>query len=278
VYGNVAANIRAEQRTQSQGQERGLHKETAPVPKSGVPASIGNIPQLDKQTSKYNQGNVTDLPDTYLRALVSPNNLPNVVLAGVGIVGIVVAVCTLRIIGQQTKVQVNSQRAWVAIFQMHPADLVAEPEGIPPYNAFRFTLKNGGNTVAKLIEFRGEPHIVQRNYMFPSPPVYKDRPPPFNEFGFRHGTVLTPSETLYMWVSIDELIIDNPVMQDIRKGEKELYVYGFLRYFDFSEKERRLQFCYRYRSREVIETAEGAGVEFESQWLLAGPPDYNTHT
>ena len=67
-------------------------------------------------------------------------------------------------------------------------------------------------------------------------------------------------------------------MRDIVTGDKVLYVYGFLRYFDFaSPQERKLQFCYRYENKSIGWKDDGSQLEPKPQWVVAGPPDYNTH-
>lgn len=57
---------------------------------------------------------------SYGSRLFSPENLPNIGLFFAGVAGIIVAICTLKIIGRQTvaiekqaDAQVNSERAWI---------------------------------------------------------------------------------------------------------------------------------------------------------------------
>ena len=45
--------------------------------------------------------------------MLSPENLPTTILAFVGIVGIIVGVCTLIVLRRQTDFLVNSERAWL---------------------------------------------------------------------------------------------------------------------------------------------------------------------
>ena len=63
----------------------------------------------------------------------------------------------------------------------------------------------------------------------------------------------------------------------ILNGEAILWVYGFIRYFDFADVERISRFCYRYVSAGFSFTQQSGG-EILAQWMLAGPSDYNTHT
>jgi hypothetical protein len=172
---------------------------------------------------------------------------------------------------------INSERAWVVVLKTDPPELLRSPVLIPSYNRFGFTIKNEGKTVAKLMELRGEHHLVHPTYTLPTPPAYKELPPSEHELGFPHGSVLAPGGTIETWISIDDLF-DDSTLREVQDGGKILYVYGFLRYFDFAKEERRLQFCFRYVNRGVSWTAESGELTFRAQWMVAGPPDYNTHT
>ena len=102
--------------------------------------------------------------------------------------------------------------------------------------------------------------------------------PPY-ELGFKHGAVLIPGGTLEAWIEVN-LMLGIPDINDIINSVKALYVVGLLRYFDFAKEEgRELQFCYRYVHKGVSWTAEdGGALTLKAQWVVAGPPDYNTHT
>ena len=54
-------------------------------------------------------------PPNYLSRLFGPENLPNIALVGVGIAGIIMALCTLSVLRRQTDDIVNSQRSWVMV-------------------------------------------------------------------------------------------------------------------------------------------------------------------
>jgi hypothetical protein len=204
------------------------------------------------------------------------------VLVGAG--GICLAVRSLRALEKQTRatqdsvaVLMNSERAWVIISETHPPELAPiSPGRIPPYHTFRFTIKNAGRTVARLMELTGETRLLQDLQELPPLPVYRESPPTADELGFRHGGVLAPGATFDTWIEVD-VRLDDSTFYDIRNSKKVLYVYGFLRYFDFAEKERKTQFCYRYLNRGMHWVA-GDDVTFKAQWAVAGPPDYNTHS
>jgi len=63
-------------------------------------------------------------------------------------------------------------------------------------------------------------------------------------------------------------------MEAIASGESRVYVYALLKYFDFADKERNLQFCYPY----VGAGHDFAGTAMEARWRIDGPDEYNKHT
>jgi hypothetical protein len=184
--------------------------------------------------------------------LARANTAFTFILMVAGIVGVWLAIGSLNILKAQTKATqdsvaalVSSERAWVVI-ETHPPNLVPlSPGAIPPLNVFRFSLKNGGKTVARITKLTGESHLVEPSYTLPSPPPYMELPRPPQEPGFHQGAVLVPGDALETWIEIN-LRLNDAAIDEIRNSYKLLYVYGFLEYFDFSKEVRRLQFCYRY--------------------------------
>ena len=69
-----------------------------------------------------------------------------------------------------------------------------------------------------------------------------------------------------------------PSLKGFGAADCVLYVYGYLKYFDFAKKERLLRFCYRYLPQGSKMESPEKGVELLAQWVMAGPPNYNTHT
>ena len=80
-------------------------KDTAQGQQQNTPNAdlLRNSPSnVDKPTSKDQKHGQSDASDPYFKALIAPNNLPNVVLAIVGIFGILVAIGTLNWLKHQT--------------------------------------------------------------------------------------------------------------------------------------------------------------------------------
>jgi hypothetical protein len=239
----------------------------------------------DESAKRKAENDTKEYRDSWTFKLTVLNAVFTGVLAIVGVGGICVAIRSLRALEVQTKatqdsvnVLINSERAWVVISAARRPELMAvSPGAMPPYNAFRFVLKNEGRTVAKLVELVTETHIVQLGYTLPTPPAYMEKPPPPDELGFHHGTVLAPGATLETWDGMHNLF-DGVTVQQIRDGQRFLYVYGFVRYFDFAKEERKLQFCYLYMHRAFSQVVDSGPSESWPRWVVAGPADYNTHT
>jgi len=169
------------------------------------------------------------------------------------------------------EVLINSERAWVVVRAIQMELIPITNGAIRPYNTFRHTLVNKGKTVAKLMEFNAETRLLERDGELPDIPAYE--PLPVHGLGFAHGRVLVPEDPINMLsIGLDDRI-DTNAFERIQVGDLILYAYGFITYFDFSEKQRKIQFCYRYLP---------AGPEdYDSNrlyWIVDGPPAYNTHT
>lgn len=256
----------------------------APTPGKDTPGNSGqNTGYQDKTKDDPNTVTVTKFPSVSVeRDWIDFTTLGmGALLALIGITGIVIAICTLRDVEKQTEatrdsvgVLINSERAWVTISNVRSIKL--EPRKLAVgynqvFNRFRFDIKNSGKTVARLMELTPEHRILDRESVLPDAPVYTFNPT--NDLGFIHGGVLVPDESLKgIGVEIKEWI-DESKMNLINQGDLTLYVYGILRYFDFAETERRLQFCYRYLPSEA---EDFDGNRFH--WIIDGPKAYNTHT
>ena len=95
-----------------------LNVDTLNVNKLNVTQQTDSTGKSDKDTNKS---------PSYFSRLMAPDNLPNLVLSVIGIAGIIVAICTLKIIGRQTEATekaaeaalsnaqavINSERAWI---------------------------------------------------------------------------------------------------------------------------------------------------------------------
>ena len=84
-----------------------------------------------------------------------------------------------------------------------------------------------------------------------------------------HGRVLSPGESnaevcFRYWQAINQ-----ETFEAVQRGESHVYFYASLKYFDFADQERELQFCY------VCRRGEDSSLW---KWVLAGPKEDNKHT
>ena len=99
------------------------HAQATKKPDTAKPPSPPNAGVVVNQEATNCQCNrAADNPKSYFSRLFSPENLPNIGLFFAGIVAIIVAICTLKIIVRQTaaiekqaNAMINSERAWVIV-------------------------------------------------------------------------------------------------------------------------------------------------------------------
>ena len=112
----------------------------------------------------------------YLKAALAPANLSNWILSGLGVVGGILALFTLRTFKRQTDHIVTSERAWIVVH--------IEGERIPPeiqgatgirWTPFEVRITNKGKTPAYLIESGHRGVILPNNKSLPEiPEPYED--------------------------------------------------------------------------------------------------------
>lgn len=99
-----------------------------PEGQAGSPIVPRNASTVNEPTADGQEDRKTHESDSYLKMLVAANNLPNLILAGIGIVGVVVALRTLSSIKRQTTAIVESQRPRIlAKAHGNPNNTIEEP-------------------------------------------------------------------------------------------------------------------------------------------------------
>jgi hypothetical protein len=139
-------------------------------------------------------------------------------------------------------------------------------------NEFSFDLTNRGRTVARLTgPFREKFHLIRVTEKLPDLPDY-GIPPDFPGATVPPilGRVLSPGERngkieLPCW----DPQITVGIFEEIQAHNATLFFYASLKYFDFADQERELQFCYLYLPKTE---------RSPEQWVLGGPVGYNKHT
>jgi hypothetical protein len=144
------------------------HAQTTKKPDPEPPPS--NAVVVVKQETSNTQGDGTkNDPKSYLARLFAPENLPNIALFFVGVIGIIVAICTLKIIARQTtaiekqgEVMINSERAWIMV-EIVPVPgmgehishgVVTSSTQVHTVVRVRILCRNEGNVPAWIIERR----------------------------------------------------------------------------------------------------------------------------
>jgi hypothetical protein len=168
-----------------------------------------------------------------------------------------------RIAKIHTDALVNSERAWVVAEmgkteRMIPADEVG-------WFWIRPKIKNIGKTVARVRQIRARLRFNKKGELLPPEPEY-----PLGEgVDIQNINVLFPPEFTTQPI---ELIFTGDQLAKVNKGELLLYVHGFIVYLDFSGKERRTDFCYRY----IVPF--GGSTEPPGFYIDAtAPPKYNDY-
>jgi hypothetical protein len=197
-------------------------------------------------------------------------------LVVVGACGVNAAVRTLKEIAIQGRHIINSERAWITISIVHPPNLrPIGPGAIPPYNEFLFDITNDGKTVARLMEVATGHRVLPNGENLPDKPDYINPNP--NDSPSVYGKVVVPGRPIEKISFGIKEVFSNERFDKILNGDLVLWVYGFIKYFDFANVERKAQFCYRYVFTGIRFTKESSG-DIQAQWMVAGPRDYNSHT
>lgn len=83
-----------------------------PAPKSQpTPSPAANVNVINQQAPAPQENRAKEHPQSYFARLLAPENLPNIILCFVGVGGILIAICTLRVIARQTKATVIAAKA-----------------------------------------------------------------------------------------------------------------------------------------------------------------------
>jgi hypothetical protein len=172
-------------RTKSGEDQKGNRTAQAPT-NDAISVDTVNINKLNiaEQTNPFRKANQNaNKPPTYFRRLVAPENLPNFILCFVGAAGVVAAICTLRIVREQTdatkvaadaallnaQAVINAERAWVLV------KIQNVPE--PPPDALGVLVlpivTNHGKTTGRVVKFAIRRHVASDSEALPAEPQYQ---------------------------------------------------------------------------------------------------------
>lgn len=172
---------------------------------------------------------------------ILPPLIAAVPLFAVAIWGIKVAIRTLNTIAaqttaiqKQTDTLINSERAWVL-----GAAIGKIEEFKPDPNKVQLLwvtipIQNFGKTQARIIRAHVRQHQILKNESLPIPPQYQEA----GGCDFVLPPNIPAADLTLSIIASDFLAI--------WRGEKVLYLYGFIDYKIIGEEEKRTRFCYKY--------------------------------
>jgi hypothetical protein len=217
-------------------------------------------------------------PQKYLTRLISPENLPSIGLLFAGIVGIVVAVRTLKAIEQQAKdgtvaataakdgakaallnaqAVITAERPWLMVTHFNLAN-----------SAFSIHAVNHGRSPAKLIfvalSFRCV-NILDHGDNFPQQPTYEDNQLANEVWIVEHQDL----DILQFDVNQQLVNIGIVAFGELYSGERQHFIWGIVKYRSIGGEEYESRFCYRWMPFPMLRLS------------IADPPrtlDYNKHS
>jgi hypothetical protein len=242
-------------------------------PQPPVAAEEGKEPNVRPQSSPAKQESSVpkkDDPDYTLWALII-NGVLTVITLGIAITGILQALAAK----ESTDIATNSQRSWIVEDGIDDPDLTGvwiaratchfKVFGSSPVRVteakFRFHLVNSRSSPKHHSKEPDLPEIP--NYA--TPDTLLDNP--------QMGKVRPPDESFSVVPMLEGLFFKDGDIDAIKKGDKFLCIYGFIRYRDAFSKsnERETRFCYVYGERNPLDQRKG-------EFVIGGPPAYNEVT
>jgi hypothetical protein len=176
-------------------------------------------------------------PKEYLKAAIAPANLSNWILAGLGLIGGVLALCTIRKLERQTKATEDSvkvsrgaSKAWIVgkVFEVKPKS--AWP-GVNEASQFFWEIENQGQTPAFITSVAVDRFMLDSIDAKPPKPLVDNKVYAFLGAGRqeRHTVEFTPA-----------------TIQKARKQGRVLKVYAAIKYRDIFEESWETGFSFRY--------------------------------
>jgi hypothetical protein len=195
---------------------------------------------IDKPDAKQYAYNRDKKSDNIWQKAVAPETWPNWLLAIVGILGVYVAVHTLKAIEEQVNAVVLSERAWLV---MRPDSFTLQPSG-----KLDWAVTNTGRTVARILEAGIRCGIYD---------VVSNRLPDMPNYGVPvnlYRVPICPGDSLKLWSNIETppkrvfqgtgLTAED--IDDIKTKGNDLVAYGVVKYLDSFGNSRESRFCYYY--------------------------------
>ncbi len=243
-------------------------------------------------------------PKEYLETAFAPANLVNWILAGLGAIGGLLAILTLRIIKRQTKAAqvaaeaalrqanhiANTERAWLIPNITQPSDRDVMSLNVREDNwtlPIQVTFTNLGKTpaigISALMEQSSEKIVKPTNDMAPILILDLKEPPSYEHWNkqgdaFAPGSIYAPGEQIHIYLEIERkfLIEEKEAWES---GKKCLCIKGFIEYEDAFDS-YITRFCYAYQDiREIraraIRSRYPGYARRDREFRKARPESYN---
>lgn len=185
----------------------------------------------------------------------------NLIFAGVGICGVVAAVCTLRILNRQTNHMITSERAWIIC----KVDNLCIPNVAESFAArTMFQLENVGKTPGFILEYGWKIVDLRSDEHLP------DSPTPYTcpdcDFATYDRLPISPHGSISL---LGQVVAQDPRVFHL--GERVVWIHGYIRYCDcFSSAVHETRTCFKWTPGRI-----NTGI-FE--FSIDGPLAYNRAT
>jgi hypothetical protein len=218
---------------------------------------------VNQQAAPAQEDRPNDNPKGYLCRLFSPENLPNIGLLVAGIVGIFIALRTLKTIDRQTKATedaaeaallsakalLDAERPWLSV-------TVEQMKGSAAL--YQFSVKNLGRTPAMVI---GTSVVRVVCEALPEIPEYPDGMSAVESAREESGEVrlLAPDET-WKFAAVDMSgiepgwLLGQFAFNDLKSGKRDFFYFGKVQYRDVFAPAvlHETHFCYIYKLADFL--------------------------
>jgi len=238
----------------------------------------GNVVSLvEKNCSEQNDER--GKKPSYWDKVISPEVLPIWIASIVAIIGIVVAVCTLKAIRDEAKeirsvaeaardnaaAQINAERPWVSASIRKTVKSIRQPNKTAFEDAsyFHFVLTNHGRTPAEIYAMDGEPKLTDQGI-----DGGLSHEPDYSPNILKHVKLLAPNEEWMVEdVNLQTWHYSDSDKEGIRTDHLHVIFVGVVLYRDQFKRDvqRETRFCYTYM--------QGLG-----DYRPSGPPQYTKYT
>ena len=260
------------------------------------PSSSNAVVVIQQETTNTQNDGTKRESKSYFARLFAPENFSNIVLCIVGIGGIIVAICTLKTIREQTEATriaakaaqdsvaaaISSDRAWLLVEDVQvpfdSLDLLQAASAANDRNARYFTvrLRNYGQSPAFI-------YAVEMRYSFGGsadtptyPGIYSQDFIPTRQQHIVPPFVNSSDVLTDCWVGMRHLEgplqwLTDQILGEIRSSKMFLWAQGIVHYRDIHGREHETRFCYRYEVPPRVPPGH-------DHFCIAGPTEYNKAT